>query len=144
MNTTIKSFAVILVAMFSSYSLANISIKCGKTADFENFTVTEFELLISSEDDNFDGPVGGSWNMKIGSEDSEWLDYNPNVTADLVQGPGSKFVEITIKEDMSGAVGSKYKLFNLYDETPILEKYTMGGFVGSLRVGIYACVSLID
>ena len=138
-------YLVIVLSLSSSFAAqANTYVKCGKTVDFEAFEVTNYELELSSEgSDDYSGPVGKNWNMKLGDEDSDWLEFNPAITAKNYEENDTVVVEIKIKTatSASGAVGTRYKLIGLYDEAPILEKYTMGGFAGAVKIGTYQCLS---
>lgn len=144
MKASSVTLTVLLGTVLSSSAFANTYVKCGKTADFDSYEVTGYELELSSEGaDDYSGPVGTNWNMKLGSEDSEWLKPNKKITAKSYEVDGDTVVEITVKmaATPSGAVGTVYKLIGLYNEAPTLEKYTMGGFAGFLKVGTYQCLS---
>jgi len=62
-----------------------------------------------------------------------------NITAKSNESTNS--VEITIRQAQgaSGPVGISYVLSDMYDDEPVLEKYTMGGFVGRVKVATFAC-----
>lgn len=143
-----KSLACILVLLLSftisTGAFANTYVKCGRTADFDSGEVQGYELELSSEGaDDYSGPVGQKWNLKLESEDSAWLARNRNIVARSYMSDDDTVVEITIKQAItaSGPVGHQYKLVGLYDETPKLFKYTMGGFAGSVLIGTFQCLS---
>jgi len=128
-----------LSVVLSSVSMANTYVKCGQSLNESGDDVIGYELEVSSESDIYSGPVGGSWNLKLRSEDSEWLEKNPKVTAREANGD----IEISLKMDQSasGPVGVKYVLKGLYDDYPVLEKYSMGGFAGNIKQGTFKCFS---
>lgn len=138
-------FALALGLQLSSTAFANTHVKCGKQADLDNAPdVIGYELELSSEGvDDYSGAVGGSWNLKLHSEDSEWLAPNPAITAKNYKSGDQVIVEITIEQgrSSSGPVGTKYRLVDLYSDEPKLEKYTMGGFAGTLLLGTLQCFS---
>lgn len=139
-----KILATLCAALFSSLALANTYVKCGKAVNPETQEVTGYELELSSEgNDDYSGPVGKNWNLKLESENSPWLSANNNIVAKNYKKGGDVVVEISIKmaQSASGPVGTQYKLIGLYSETPVLEKYTMGGFAGSLKTGTFQCLS---
>lgn len=126
---------------------ANTYVKCGVKADFESFSVSPYELELSSEgSDEYSGPVGINWNMKLGSEDSEWLAPNTDVVARTSVVAGETIVDITVKyaEAATGPVGIRYKLIGLFNEGPVLEKYSMGGFLGTYKLASFECLSAHD
>lgn len=129
----------------SSTAFANTYVKCGKQADLESAPeVVGYELELSSEGaDDYTGAVGGSWNLKLQSEDSEWLAPNPNITAKNYKSGDQMIVEISIQQgrSSSGPIGTKYRLVDLYSDEPTLEKYAMGGFAGTLMLGKFQCFS---
>lgn len=134
---TLLSFAA------PSLALAHTYVKCGKTADLEEGTVSGYELELSSQGgDDYAGAVGGNWNLKL-AEDGEWLAANPKITAKKTKVGDDTVIEITIKiaQAASGPVGTRYKLTGLYDDQPTLEKFTMGGFAGTQKIGTFQCIS---
>lgn len=140
-------FVLILGTLFYSAAFANTYVKCGVKADWESFSVTPYELELSSEgSDDYTGPVGVNWNMKLGSEDSEWLAPNANIVAKTTMVEGNTIVDITVKyaEAATGPVGIRYKLIGLFDEEPRLEKYSMGGFLGPYKLASFECLSAHD
>lgn len=144
-----KTFFSILVfsTLASGAAMANTYVKCGQLADWDAFTVTGYELELSSEDgDEYKGPVGIKWNMRIGSEQADWLKTNKSITATSSKKDGSVIVEIKMimAKTPSGPVGTRYKLIGLYDEMPKLEKYNIGGFTGNLLVGTFECITSND
>lgn len=140
-----KIFALLICALFAQSALAdNTYVICGKTVDIDSFTIQGFELALSSEgSDAYKGPVGKSWNLKLGSEDSDWLAPNKNVIAKTSKTDGKTAVEIIIKnaQTPSGPVGTRYVLSDLYDDEPVLEKYTFGGFAGKVKAGEFRCLT---
>lgn len=118
-------------------------VRCGQSVDFENFEVSGYELELSSESDDYTGTVGGTWNLKLKSEKSDWLPASRNITAQSSVENGDTIVQIVIIFDRtpSGPVGIRYKLIGLYDDAPVLERYTMGGFSGSVKTARFECYS---
>jgi hypothetical protein len=119
---------------------------CGETTNADEFSVTGFELMISSEDsDGYKGPVGGSWNMKV-KEDGEWLPENKNIKASMKNVDGKTQVEIVMVQGRgpSGPVGTRYVLADLYGEETTLEKWNFGGFTGKVMVGEFKCLTAAD
>lgn len=147
MKQSIKYIIVSISFLTSSSVWANSYIQCGKTADFDNFKVAGFELAVSSEDDLYEGAVGGSWDLKLGSEDEDWEQPNPKIVAKTVQnqdGTVTIVITKTVGNSPTGAVGEQYQLIDLYNDTPVLEKYNIGGFTGKLKTGTFQCISAID
>jgi hypothetical protein len=143
-----KKMAFVLIASmtFSSMAFANTYVKCGESVDLMADTVSGYELEISSENDIYSGPVGENWNLKV-DEAGNWLDVNKNITArSFKDADDNTVIEVSIKQGQSvtGPVGIKYKLIGLYDDEPVLEKYTMGGFAGSVKIGTFQCQSAND
>ena len=136
-----KTLSSLLVLYFFSQSvMAYTYIKCGQETDFDSFSVSGYELELSSESDNYSGPVGKEWNLKLGSEDSEWLAVNSNITATQKEDDS---IEITIKKGQSvtGAVGIKYVVKDLWEEEPTVEKYSVGGFAGLRKIATFKCLN---
>lgn len=102
---------------FLSTSFAATYAKCGKTANPETFEVTGYELELSSETDSYRGPVSEEWNLKLGSEDSAWLEYDRSIVARTFESEADTVVEINLRNE-----GIRYRLIGLYDEEPVLEK----------------------
>lgn len=131
-----------ILVLWSSSVFANTYVRCGHAVDWNNWEVEGYELELSTEGaDDYSGSVGVNWNMKLGSEDAEWLNPNPNITAKNYKVDGDTIVEIQIVmgKSMSGPVGTRYVLTGLYDDSPRLEKFTMGGFAGSVKTGTFEC-----
>ncbi len=141
-----KVLLLFIALILPSTVFANSYIICGQTASFDDgMTVTGYELELSSEDDNYSGPVGKNWNLKL-KENGEWLKPNDAVVATSLEKDGDVTVRITIAaaSSVTGPVGSQYVLTNLFDEEPVLEKFTMGGFAGSVKIGTFHCVGAYD
>lgn len=144
-----KLFAFGLTGLLLS-SLAhasNTAVICGKTTTPDEFTVTGFELMISSEkSDGYNGPVGGTWNLKIGGENAEWQPENKNIKASMKKVDGKIQVEIILVQGRgpSGPVGTRYVLADLYGEETTLEKWNFGGFTGKIKVGQFNCLTSAD
>lgn len=124
---------IFLTAFFSTSSaFASTYAKCGRTADLETFEVTGYELELSSESEDYSGPVGETWNLKLGSESSDWLDSDRTIVARSYEWNLDTIVEVTLRQE-----GTRYKLVGLYDEEPTLEKTV----AGSDDIEIFHCVS---
>lgn len=139
-------FTTFCIACFATSAYANTYVICGKTVNPETQEVTGYELELSSEgDDNYSGPVGKNWNMKL-SENADWLKSSSKITAKNYQEDNDTTIEITIEEGKSvtGPVGTTYKLMGLYSDAPVLEKYTLGGFAGSVKIGTFQCAASND
>lgn len=141
------------LVLFSTLFLANLAsasviVKCGVKADVDNFEVTGYELELSSQDDNFEGVVGGTWEMKIGSEKSKWLKKNPKITAQTTQNEdGDTVVEVFMRgaRTPTGYTGTRYVLIGLYSDQPALEKWSLGGgIIGRRKLATFQCVTGID
>ena len=66
---TCKFIVSLLVAVFASVASANTYVKCGKSVNVDTGEVSGYELELSSEGkDDYSGPVGKNWNMKLESE----------------------------------------------------------------------------
>lgn len=140
-------FAVLIGSIVSLAASANTHIICGKSIDWDNYAVKGYELELSSENDEYQGLVGNRWYLKLGSEDSEWIDSDPNISARTIESEDSDtVVEVIVKqaEAASGPVGYRYRLVNLFDDEPTLEKYSMGGFVGTLLLEKLKCMASYD
>jgi hypothetical protein len=142
MNIRFFNFIAAGFALASSVAFANTNVKCGQSLNGD--VITGFELEIASDDDKYDGPVGEHWDLKLDSEDAEWLSPNQNITAKKYRQGADTIIEITILSGPSavGPVGTIYKLISLYDEEPVLEKYIMG-FAGQ-KIGTFRCISAVD
>ena len=136
-----KTVILILATLLPALSFASTYVVCGKHVDSE-MRAAGYELEISSEDDAYSGSVGKSWNLKL-QENGDWLSANKNITAKKTELNDVTIIAITLVSgrSVSGAVGTVYKLIDLYSERPVLEKYSMGGFVGSQKIGTYECMS---
>jgi hypothetical protein len=142
----VKLFSLFTVcSFFSSWAFANTYVICGTAVDPEEQIVTGYELELSSEDDEYSGPVGKTWNLKL-EKNSDWLPFSKRVVAKTSKVANDTIIEIEITQaqSASGIVGTVYKLIGLYNEQPILEKYTMGGFAGSIKIGTFQCLSAND
>lgn len=142
----IISFVTLCATILSSSVYANTYVKCGAFVDLEAGKVSGYELEISSENDHYSGPVGKNWNLKL-DEQADWLNINSKITArSFKDANDNTVVEIAIKKAQAttGPVGTLYKLIGLYDDEPILEKYTMGGFAGTIKTGTFKCQSAND
>src|SRR5688500_16205914 len=137
-NNGLLLVTLLIASFFTPVSFANTYVKCGLEASFDRAPdVVGYELELSSEgEDDYSGPVGEKWNMKLGREDSEWLEPNSKVTAKNFLKGEDTIVEITIEigSSVTGPVGTRYVLTSLYDDEPTLEKYTMGGFAGTIKI----------
>lgn len=139
--------AILIGSIVSLSSSANTHIICGKSVDWDNYTVEGYELELSSENDSYQGLVGSDWYLKLGSQDSQWIDSDPNISAKTIEvSEYDTVVEVVIKhaEAASGPVGYRYKLVSLFDDEPRLEKYSMGGFVGTILLETFKCVGSYD
>ena len=138
----------LLLSSFQAFS--NSYIVCAQKADFDEYIdsgkVVGFELALSSEDDNYNGVLGSKRYMKLGSEDSEWLASIDAIVASTHERGEDVVVNIALKHDLStsGPVGIKYKLIGLFDDTPVLEKYAMGGLAGSVKLATFECIGSYD
>lgn len=142
-----KLFALAGLLITSFAHASNTVVVCGQSTNADEFSVTGFELMISSESgDGYNGPVGGSWNMKIGKEESDWLPENKNVKASMKKVGGRTQVEIVMVQGRgpSGPVGTRYVLADLYGEETTLEKWNFGGFTGKVKVGEFNCLTAAD
>lgn len=145
-----KKLITLILLMSSLPAFSNSYIVCAQKVDFDEYIetgkVVGFELALSSEDDDYSGALGTNWNLKLGSDDSEWLVSSKKVKARTLEQEGSIVVNISIENarSASGPVGTQYKLIGLFDDSPVLEKYTMGGFAGSLKVATFECVGSYD
>lgn len=136
-------YLVICSSFLGSSVFAQSYVKCGTDVDLDTMEVTGYELEMSSDNDDYSGPVGENWNLKL-DENGDWLSPRRNVLARSLQDSNQRtLVEITISKGATatGAVGTVYKLIDLYSEEPVLEKYTMGGFAGTVKLGTFKCLS---
>jgi hypothetical protein len=139
--------ATLTLAMILPYAAnASVFVTCGegkfdeKAAEFPKPVVA-----ISSGDDAFRGPVGGTWEMKFGKGDA-WIAKNKNITAKTrrneVQGT---VVTITVVKDQGlSPVGYTLEFSDIYSETPKMEKFELGGFAGGMKTQTLDCVSMND
>lgn len=142
-NLVLMGF-VFTLSLISAHAFANTYVKCGKTADPETLTVSGYEIEISSEgNDDYSGPVEGKWNLKVGSESSDWMKEDPKVTAKNYKMNNDVIIEIRM-ESMFPNQGTTYKLVGLYSATPTLEKYTYGEAAGIQKINSFKCVSAND
>ena len=127
-------------------------VECGtEIIEHENDypTVNEVLLAISSEDEDYSGAVGGTWELKLAKDRrfaknrGGWIKANKNITAEEVEIDGRTVVVVTIKIDeaASGPVGEQYEIHGIYSETGRADKFTMGGFAGKVKVKSLVCVA---
>lgn len=144
----LMSVLVSLCTILSSNTVfASAAAVCGKAVDLDNYAVTEgFEFAISAEDDDFNGPVGSTWFLKLGKNgatenDSEWIENDSNIIGSMSKvKKGSTNISVTIKPEEIGQPTIKYVLYDLYyDGVLKLEKYE-----NDTLVGTYDCASAID
>lgn len=140
-----KYFLVSFVfCALGSGAFANTYVKCGKFHDKKSDKIYGYELELSSESpDDYSGPAGRNWNIKLFKERSEWLDLSPNIVAKNFKRDEKTVVEITMKygDTPTGPVGLRYVLSDLYADYPTLEKFSFGGFAGTVKLGTYACIT---
>lgn len=129
--------------LLTSTSFASTYAICGKKISKDGQNVEGYELELSAESDKYAGPVGKNWNLKLGSQKSDWLPANKNIVAKSQKANGDVVVDITIATGRSatGIVGTAYRFIGVYADYPVLEKYTIGGFAGTVKVGTFECVS---
>lgn len=136
--------AVAALVTFGPSAFANTYVICGEKVDADSGDVRGFELELSSQwAGECSGQVGKKWNMKLGGKVAEWLAQNKKITATTLNDEGFKIVSIQIEtgRTTSGQIGTKYVLHGLYDENPVLKKYTTGGYSGTVEIGTFECVS---
>lgn len=140
-----KNMGLILVlCVFSQTVFANTYVKCGKYREKKSDKIFGYELELSSESpDEYSGPAGRKWNIKLFKERSEWLDLSPNILAKNFKRDEKTVVEITMKygDTPTGPVGLRYVLSDLYADYPTLEKFSFGGFAGTVKLGTYECIT---
>ena len=144
--TKTKILLHLFVATISTSAFGSSYYICGKAVNPDNGDVTGYELEISSGDDDYSGVVGESWNLKL-EQGSDWIKPRPGITAKTTQNSdGEDMVTVTVVQGQSasGSVGTQYKLFGFFNDEPVLEKYTMGGFAGSIKINTFKCISSID
>jgi len=56
---------VLASLLLTSPAFASSYVICGKSADLLTQKVAGYELELSSESDNYNGPVGKNWNLKL-------------------------------------------------------------------------------
>lgn len=143
-----KAVAAVLVfsAFTSAPAFALAYVKCGQTANLEDGEVTGYEIELSSESDNFTGPAGGTWNLKL-KEDAEWLaNVDQNDVAQTKETKSRTQINIRISPESALAQGSGvvYKLSDLYDEEPTLEKFKITNANKLLSLGQFQCFTAND
>lgn len=133
---------------FTSLASANSVMICGTEPNYEKFEVKDFQLMISSENDQYTGAVGENWNLKLGSEESEWEEPNKNITATMTKAGDVTIVDIQmiIGKSSTGPVGERFVISDIYGYfgDPILEKYNIGGVTGPIKTGTYTCIHAFD
>lgn len=138
--------SLLLISFLAPKAMASAYITCGTSVNVDEFTVRNVELNISSEDEDFNGPVGGTWHMDLG-DGTGGVNQIPSTNAIVATTTGAegeaKIVEIVIQQNPGGSqpVSTKYKIIDLYSETPVLEKYERGGIGLPVKVGTYQCLS---
>jgi hypothetical protein len=138
---------LISAVLFSFMANASTYVQCGKQVNIDPETsvvsVDSYQLEVSSDDDDYSGAVGISWNMKVDNPVGDWMPTNPRITAKSYSEDGIFVVEIThiIDNSLGGPVGVVYKILDFYSDFPTLEKYNLGGFTGFLKVGRFECFS---
>ena len=138
--------AFTFITFTASQANAAIWISCGKGKVLDGGIFEKEEAQFSSEDDNFSGSLGGTWEMKLGHTD--WLNPSKKVTAKTTEADGVTTVEINIvtgKANGKTPVGTRYVLTDIYTDEPTLEKFNLsGGFAGNTKTGTFKCVTGID
>ena len=145
MKSVYLVFALVGSLAVAAPAFATSFVHCGTSID-DDGNVAGFELAVSSDVDEYSGPVGGTWNLKIGSENADWLPEDANVVAGETRAGGRINLEILISGPRSSAspLDTRYVIRDFYSETPRLTKYAEGGPNGDVVLGRYACVSAHD
>lgn len=128
------AFASLATLLFSHAASANIYVNCG---DWQNDEISKSVFQISAENDSdLKGPVGNGWFVKFGGE--EWIESG-EISAKKTKKAGIVTVTVTVV-DAHGIsdVGTQWVLTDLYG-SPVLEKFTMGGFAGTVNIGHWDC-----
>ena len=138
--------AALVFFSISSSAFASSYVSCGQgEPDDEILFGSAQEIQISSGDDAYAGPVGGTWELKLKTKE-DWMAANKAVTASTTRDSQNRVV-VTISMVQAqglGPVGVKYVLTDLYADYPTLEKFAIGGFAGGSKVGQYSCASAND
>lgn len=129
-------------ALSSSLSFAASFIACGESVDFDNFQVGNFELAISSEDDNYTGVVGENWHLQL--EEGDWLERTEKIVATPINGGKDLEILIGSNSDSGGDTEMVYLLVGVFDDEPILKKYIIRSLFERLHVGDFKCIGTID
>jgi hypothetical protein len=137
-NPLLITCALLLTSSFAS---ASAFVSCGTNYDEETGEYEEQVLAISSEDDDFNGALGGTWEMKMG--DKDWAKPTKKVQATM-DDENNVVIKVTMGVSPTGPVGKEFNISNIYADNPTLEIFTMGGFTGRIKTGAYECTSSND
>lgn len=135
-------FVVAVAISFSTSSYASTHVVCGQRIDPISFEVHNFELATESVVDEFAGPVGANWNLRLADSGSGWMEPNSNFEASTYQDGQATVVEIELRisQAMTGPVGLTYLLIHPFSEKPVLEKYALGGYMHNVKLGSFECI----
>lgn len=137
--------ALSLLIFAGQQVFASVSIDCGKLSK-DKLSVEKIEYAFSSESDDFTGPVGKKWDMKISGL---WLGSSKNaskVTSKMFKDSQGHYFTATVAsgQSVTGVVGKTYTVKYLYTDNPQLEVRTKGGFAGSTILKQVECVGSYD
>lgn len=130
-----------LVSAFSSAALARHFVECGVSADDRTGIIKGFELAVYLEDrGQFTGNPGTLWNLQLGSERTRWIDGDRSIVASSERKFGLEIVEIQLNKTAARPLAIRYKLIDLWNRTPTLEKYYFGGTAEPQFVSRFECL----
>jgi len=126
--------------LFSSLANASSFIECGSGSYQEGTGYQVEELALSSQSDDYNGPVGGEWIIRFAG--GEWIEEGKiNAVSNQKDELTSVEIKVVVTQAIGGPVGTRYVLSDKDSESPVLERYTMGGFVGNVLTGIFTCAA---
>jgi hypothetical protein len=130
-------FSILFLA--TNFTWGASFIECGKDLN-NDFNFKSHELTLSSDDDAFDGKVGGTWVMRL--QGGDWIESG-NAYASTSKEDGATIIEVQYYEGtneiLGGSKSIKYKVIDATSDYPTLEKYKTAGFAGAGLVDTFEC-----
>lgn len=116
--------------------------ECGKGLKPSQDGFNDVVFSVSSEDDHFTGRNGDEWSLSFGQD--VWLPRG-KAQARVLTIAGKSVLEVVVAKDHGmQMIGKRYVISPMYNETPVLSIYNVGGFAGGVKIAEYPCLTFID
>lgn len=130
---------------FSNTAFASVYVLCAKEISPDSLDLEGYELELSSQEDLFQGPVGGSWEMRIERE-GDWLAMITGIVAKNYLFKQMSIVEVRVS---AGILKNEealviYRLVDIYGENPYLEKFHLENSKAPVKIAQFQCLSSVD